>query len=141
MRLPKREPRRGATENMIPLINIVFLILIFFLVASTLRGFDPGGLTLATADAEAGADQGPNVLLAFADGRIDLAGQSVAEGALAARLEAFARKNPDAPLLIAPDRTLPADRLVEIAQAARAAGIGDVKLIVRKDVSADTAGP
>jgi len=141
MRLPKREPRRGTAENLIPLINIVFLILIFFLVASTLRSFDPGGLALAGAEAEAGADQGPNVLLAFADGRVELAGQSVADGALAGRLEAFARDNPDTPLLIAPDRRLPADRLVEIAQAARAAGIGDVKLIVRKDVSADRADP
>jgi len=132
MRLKKIAPGRAADENLIPLINIVFLILIFFLVASTLRSFDPAGLDLASARAEAGADQGPNVLMAYAGGRLALAGVEIAPEALPARLTAFARAEPDLPLLIAPDRTLPASRLVELTQAAQAAGIAQVKLIVRK---------
>jgi len=136
-----REPERGPDENLIPLINIVFLILIFFLVASTLRSFDPAGLELSEARAEAGADQGPNVLIAYADGRLALAGEAVATDALAARLDAFARAEPDLPLLIAPDRALPADRLVEIAQTAQSAGIAQVKLIVRKRDAPRGASP
>jgi len=132
MRLRQRKARRGADENLIPLINIVFLILIFFLVASTLRSFDPSGLELTRAEAESGADQGPNVLLAFADGRVELAGAPVSNDALRSRLTAFKRANPDMPLLIAPDQSLPAERLVEVAAAARAAGIADVMLVVRK---------
>ncbi len=132
MRLKQRDGKRGADENLIPLINIVFLILIFFLVASTLRSFDPAGLELSEAQAEVSADQGPNVLIAYADGRLALAGEDVAPEALAARLAAFSQAQPELPLLIAPDRALPADALVEIAEAAQAVGIANVKLIVRK---------
>lgn len=132
MRLRQRDPGRGPDENLISLINIVFLILIFFLVASTLRSFDPAGLELSAAQAEAGADQGPNVLIAYADGRLALAGKDIAPDALPARLASFAQSTPELPLLIAPDRALSADRLVEIAQIAQRSGISQVKLIVRK---------
>lgn len=132
MRLRQRQGRGGPAENLIPLINIVFLILIFFLVASTLRSFDPGGLDLTQARAESGAEQGPNVLLVFADGGLKMAGETIAEDALADRLSAFKRTNPDLPLLIAPDRALAAGRLVEIATTARSAGVGTVLVVVRK---------
>lgn len=132
MRVRERQSGHGSEANLIPLINIVFLILIFFLVASTLRSFDPAGLDLSEAQAEAGADQGPNVLLAYADGRLALAGQPIPPDALATRLAAFARSKSDMPLLIAPDRALPAARLVEIGQVAQGAGVEEVKLIVRK---------
>lgn len=132
MRLKQRAPGRGPEENLIPLINIVFLILIFFLVASTLRSFDPAGLDLPRAQAEAGADHRANVLIAYADGRLTLAGKDIGPDALAARLADFVQAEPDLPLLIAPDRALPADRLVEIAQQAQAVGIAQVKLILRR---------
>jgi biopolymer transport protein ExbD len=141
MRLKQRTPGRGPEENLIPLINIVFLILIFFLVASTLRSFDPSGLDLTSAQADADSNQGANVLLVFSDGGLALAGKTVAADALEIRLTAFAKAEPDLPLLIAPDRALPAKRLVEIANAAKSAGVEQVKLIVRKPTSRGAADP
>jgi biopolymer transport protein ExbD len=141
MRLRQRAPGHGPEENLIPLINIVFLILIFFLVASTLRSFDPSGLDLTSAQADAGADQGPNVLVAFSDGRLALAGEVIAADALEPRLAAFAEAEPDLPLLIAPDRALPAERLVDIANTAKRAGVERVKLIVRKPGSPGPGDP
>jgi len=141
MRLRERRNRDAHQENLIPLINIVFLILIFFLVASTLRSFDPQGLDLPRAVAEAGADQGPNVLLVFADGGIQLAGAPVAPDLLRERLTLFRRKNPDLPLLIAPDQSLPAQRLVDLSVTARAAGIEDILVVVQKQESDGEALP
>ena len=135
----RRQPRRGPEDNLIPLINIVFLMLIFFLVASTLRSFDPQGLDLPRALAEAGADQGPNVLLVFADGKAQLAGAAVRANALPEKLARFKRDNPDLPLLIAPDQSLPAERVVEIANHARATGIEKVLVVVRKRENAGEA--
>lgn len=139
MRLRQRAPDNGPEENLIPLINIVFLILIFFLVASTLRSFDPSGLHLTSAQADAASDHGPNVLLAFSDGRLALAGEVIAADALEPRLAAFAEAEPDLPLLIAPDRALPAERLVGIADTAKRAGIDQIRLIVRKPASRGAA--
>jgi len=139
MQLKQRDPMGGPHENLIPLINIVFLILIFFLVASTLRSFDPDDLDLSRAQAEANADRGPNVLLVYADGRLAMAGEVVTKGALASRLAALARAQPDMPLLIAPDRAVPADKLLQIVETAQAAGLAEVKLIVRKRGPGDTS--
>ena len=51
MRL-RRKRRQTNDENIIPLINIVFLMLIFFLVAGALRPFQEEGITPAQANAE-----------------------------------------------------------------------------------------
>jgi len=141
MRVRQRVPSRGPEENLIPLINIVFLILIFFLVASTLRSFDPAGLDLSKAQAELSADQGPNVLIVYRDGRLAMTGEEIAPDALATRLADFAEAEPDLPLLVAPDRALPAERLVEIANTAKRAGVERIKLIVRKPASRGAADP
>ncbi len=141
MRLSERRNRDAHQENLIPLINIVFLILIFFLVASTLRSFDPQALDLPRAAAEVGTDQGPNVLLVFADGRAELAGAPVASESLGEQLARFRRNNPDLPLLIAPDQSLPAQRLVDLSATARAAGIEDILLVVQKQESHVEARP
>lgn len=141
MRLRERRNRDAHQENLIPLINIVFLILIFFLVASTLRSFDPQGLDLPRAAAEAGADQGPNVLLVFADGGTQLAGARVSPDSLRDRLARFRRNNPDLPLLIAPDQSLPAKRLVDLSAMARGAGIEDILVVVQKKESDGEARP
>ena len=141
MRLRERRNRDAHQENLIPLINIVFLILIFFLVASTLRSFDPQGLDLPRAAAEAAADQGPNVLLVFADGGTQLAGARVPPDSLRDRLARFRRNNPDLPLLIAPDQSLPAKRLVDLSAMARGAGIEDILVVVQKKESDGEARP
>jgi biopolymer transport protein ExbD len=140
MRLNKRQPEPGPQENLIPLINIVFLILIFFLVASTLRSFDPDGLSLSEARGDPARDPAPNILIARADGQLTLAGTDIVPDALPARLVILARDHADLPLLIAPDRELPADRLVEIAQTAQSAGIARIRLIVMKPAPDDGAG-
>ena len=143
MRLKQRTPGRGPEENLIPLINIVFLILIFFLVASTLRSFDPSGLDLTSAQAEADSlTRGRMCCSPLRTAGLRWPGKDSRAGRAGnPRLTAFAKAEPDLPLLIAPDRALPAKRLVEIANAAKSAGVEQVKLIVRKPTSRGAADP
>lgn len=47
----KSVKKQATDENLIPLINIVFLILIFFLIATVIRPFSAKNIDLATTDA------------------------------------------------------------------------------------------
>lgn len=132
MRL-RTPPRQGRIEeNLIPLINIVFLILIFFLVASTIRSFDIGGISLSQAEADAGPKGKRNVLVISADGSLSYRGRTLSHEDLPAILQEPGLTQGDKPLFIAADAALPAQQLVAVADMARAAGVKQIILVTRK---------
>ncbi|MEL6206235.1 MAG: biopolymer transporter ExbD, partial [Pseudomonadota bacterium] len=72
--------RRAEREPTIALINIVFLMLIFFLVAGTLaRPLDPDLTLVQTADL--GPAGPPDALVVHADGRLSFRGDDLASAA------------------------------------------------------------
>ncbi|APZ51704.1 ExbD/TolR family protein [Salipiger abyssi] len=120
--------RRPKTERepTIALINIVFLMLIFFLVAGTLaQPLDPELKLVSTADLE-GSPPPPDALVVHPDGALSLRGevQDSPETYLAA-LDPEAR----ALVRLVPDRDLPAADLVEVARALRAGGAEKVMIV------------
>lgn len=123
-----RKPRRASAENTIPLINIVFLMLIFFLVAGTLAAPLDKELTLvSTAEIETTAPA--DALVVHADGRLTWRGAAVASP------EAFVAEQPDAArarMRVIPDRDLPAETLVGIGRAMQAAGAERVVIVTER---------
>ena len=81
MQIPPSRRRRGVRENVVPLINVVFLLLIFFLLAGTLRGPVPFEIEPPIAGGAGGGRLEPGterVLHLARDGRLALAGEEVA---------------------------------------------------------------
>lgn len=62
-------PRRKPEENLLPMINVVFLLLIFFLISARLTPPEPFAVTPPEAQTEAEA-MGDFVLYLAADGRL-----------------------------------------------------------------------
>jgi len=125
----KRKPRSTKGEPTIALINIVFLMLIFFMVSGTLaRPLDASLSLVRTADLEGRAP--PDAMVVHADGRLSYQGRAVAapEDYLAALPEA-AREGA---VRLVPDRDLPAVELVGIAAKLRAAGAGRVMIVTER---------
>ncbi|HEY9038881.1 MAG TPA: biopolymer transporter ExbD [Roseovarius sp.] len=125
----KRKPRSTKGEPTIALINIVFLMLIFFMVSGTLaRPLDASLNLVRTADLERRAP--PDALVVHADGRLSYQGRNIAAAAdyLASLPEA---KRADAVRLV-PDRDLPAAELVSIAAELRAAGAERVIVVTER---------
>lgn len=124
-----RKPRpRGKGEPTIALINIVFLMLIFFLVAGTLaRPLDKDLALVRTAD----LDNTPpaDALVVHADGRLTWRGTDLDSPAafMAERAE-----DERALVRIVPDRELPATDLVRIGRALRSAGAGRVVIVTER---------
>lgn len=121
-------PKRAQREPTIALINIVFLMLVFFMVAGTLSQPLDRDLTLVRTDDLEGRAP-PDALVIHADGRLTYRGAAVADaGGFVAELQQEAR----ATLRIVPDRDLPAQHLVRISRALRDAGAGRVVLITQR---------
>jgi biopolymer transport protein ExbD len=119
---------RTEREPTIALINIVFLMLIFFLVAGTLaRPLDPDLQLVRTRDLERRTPA--DALVIHSDGRMTWQGATVENAAgIMARVPEEARQR----LRIVPDRDLPAGRLVEIGRDLRAAGAERVVIVTER---------
>lgn len=131
MKFRRTERQRATEENLVPLINIVFLILIFFLVASTIRPFSDRDITLAESRETTGAGPVQRAVLVRGDGTFLIAGDVVLRADLPERLRAWAAE-PHRPVTIVADRTAAADQVVELVTAASAAGLTSVKLLTRR---------
>jgi len=116
---------RGRIDSIVPMINIVFLLLIFFLMTATIAPPEPLDLTPPDSAATDAAEHGDTVFVG-ADGRMLFAGASGP-----AVFEAIAARAADAPpLLIRADRGVPASRIAGILAELGARGIGSVQLLV-----------
>ena len=70
MQLPPLPVRQDTEENVLPLINIVFLLLIFFMLAGTIKAPDLFPIELPISAQTADIDQSPPQLLINAQGEI-----------------------------------------------------------------------
>ena len=112
--------RRRPAENIVPMINVVFLLLIFFLMTAQIAPPDPFAVTVPLSDAGDPA-QGPAVLYVSAAGDLALG---------PARGEAvFAALDPATPLLIRADSALPAADLARLLPRLAATGLTEVALV------------
>lgn len=119
--------RIRAGEPTLALINVVFLLLVFFLIAGTITPPRPGDVTLARIDTDQ-PPAAPAVLAISADGLLFWAGQEIDESTLAEQIE------PGAPLRVMPDRDLGAADLVRLGRVLVQAGAGEVWLLGERDL-------
>ncbi|MBO6603092.1 MAG: biopolymer transporter ExbD [Roseicyclus sp.] len=121
--------RRRRAEPMIALINIVFLMLIFFLVAASVAPPLDREVRLAKTDQLEGRSP-PDAAVIRADGTLMFRGAEItSEAYLAARLS---EQEDAVALRLIPDRDLPAIRLIEIAGELRAAGAADIRIVTER---------
>lgn len=120
MRLDSPRPARPR-ENVVPMINVVFLLLIFFLMTAVIAPPEPFGVALPRA---AGGDTpapgatlfvGPDGALAYGQAR----GAAVFD-ALAGH---------DGVLEIRADAALPAEELARLLPRLASAGVADIALV------------
>jgi biopolymer transport protein ExbD len=126
-RLP---PRRDAEERILPLINVVFLLVAFFMVAGRLSAPEPLAITPPRSTSEVPAETGAVVVHVDAAGRVALDGTLVTAEALAAALSERSR-HPGAPLAVQleADADAEAAAVVAVLQQLRGAGLERLALV------------
>lgn len=127
---PMRTSRKP--ENTIALINVVFLMLIFFLVAGTLAPAPDNKVDFITLTAKDPAAP-PDMLYIRADGTLTWRGNQLPLSDHVQRWENLQSGATQAlPLRIAADRSLPALDLLDTIDDLRKAGVNQITLIAER---------
>lgn len=123
-----RVRKRPTREPTIALINIVFLMLVFFMVAGTLAQPMDGDLSLVrTEDLEGRAP--PDALVVHDDGRLSYRGEDI--DSVASFFDRLDEANRTEVRLV-PDRDLPAEMLVAVAAELRGTGAERVFVVTER---------
>ncbi|MBB4267045.1 ExbD/TolR family protein [Roseospira visakhapatnamensis] len=130
------EPARRANddERILPLINVVFLLLIFFMLAGSLAAMDPFEVAPPRSTSE-GLDETRDVLvLVGADGQLALDGVPVPAAAFGAALtERLGETEDAARVRLKADGQAEAGRVVAIMERLHEAGVERVVLLTVPD--------
>ncbi|MEM6673306.1 MAG: biopolymer transporter ExbD [Planctomycetota bacterium] len=116
----RRAPEEAAVD-LAPLIDVVFILLIFFLVTAT---FDPDlGVDVERPSAASSSESAPDAIrvVIAPSGATYLDSRPVTIEQVASRV---ARSQ--VPVVVVPDRSVPSGRLIEVMDAVRLAGASDV---------------
>lgn len=116
-------PHRRRGENIVPMINVVFLLLIFFLMSAQIAPPEPFDVSLPDS-ANGTDDASQDVLYVARDGRLAFDG---ATGDAA--LTALQNRNPNELLHIRADAGLPANTLASLLPRLAKIGITDTALV------------
>jgi len=128
-----RRKHRGNDEaeiNITPMLDIVFIMLIFFIVTTSF--VKEKGLEVSrpsnSPPKEIKKNKGPILVKIDANGNITMKGRMLEDKAVQANLEREKAEKPDSPLIIAAHPDADTDALVTILDAAEAVGVGSVSV-------------
>lgn len=123
----------SVEPQMAPMIDCVFLLLIFFLVATTLKKLErqlPVELPPAVQAVEVAVDPQTLVIGVNIKGQAYIAGNLVTPGVLLRQLDDLARDQPDRPVRIDADRGTPFEHVVQVLEALNVRAISNVAVHV-----------
>lgn len=128
--------REDPSLDMTPLIDVVFLLLIFFLITTTFVRNDNRQLPLNLPSAAAGQEvvEGEKLILYITeDGGLQINDEIVRPEEVPERLEALYKENPDTPLSLKADRATRYEQVTRILGTARKVGFQKLNLVVKPE--------
>lgn len=118
--------------DMTPMLDVVFIMLIFFIVTATFvkeSGIDVNRPNAATAVKKERA----NILVAISDkGEIWINKRRIDKRAVQANIERLRAENPQGTVVIQADKKATTEVLIAVMDASRAAGVFDVSIAAQE---------
>lgn len=133
--------RRRPTINITPLIDVMFLLLIFFMVSSTFRDDFAVDVTLPEAATAEQVDSSDHVIAVDADGALYFAGQPVDEAGLDRAVRSVVEADPEATLVLKADEGANFGSVMLAIDTARGAGGSRLILPARLRDAAESLSP
>jgi len=127
----QRSKRMTREISMIPLINLVFLLLIFFLVAGTIEKFDIIAVEIPVADSGKVLDEGHIVIVLGQYNEILLNDELVSVDELRQHVAALLEHNPRKVISLKADARLEASKMVAIMDLLRLAGGSNLSIVTQ----------
>lgn len=127
-----QEQEEAEEINMTPMLDVVFILLIFFIVTASFvkeAGIEVNRPEAATAVKKNRA----NILVAISDkGEIWINKRRIDVRAVQANIERLKAENPQGTVIIQADKKSTTDTLIKVMDAARAAGVFDVSIAAQE---------
>ena len=132
----RKKRKLKAEINVVPYIDVMLVLLIIFMVTAPLLNL---GVDVELPQANAKPiqqDKEPVIVGLHADGSLSLQLQgappeAIDEAALLAKLSAFVRNNPNVPVLLAGDGTIPYEAVMQKMALMQQAGVAKVGLMAQ----------
>src|SRR5688572_33455809 len=132
----RKKRKLKAEINVVPYIDVMLVLLIIFMVTAPLLNL---GVDVELPQANAKPiqqDKEPVIVALMADGSLSLqlqgaAPEAIDETALLAKLSAFVRNNPNVPVLLAGDGSIPYEQVMQKMALMQQAGVAKVGLMAQ----------
>ena len=121
-------PRKSPQLDLTPMINVVFLLLVFFMLAGSLKPAE--SIESAKVDSQRPVEEGLLVVSVNRAGEAMIDSELLTEEALISRLTMHSQT--DGGVGIKPDARLDAKRLVQLTGLLRQAGFDSMTLITQR---------
>jgi len=131
MKIKTRKLKNNADDNLLPLVNIIFLLLIFFMMVGIIeRKKDLYDINLATVKLEQYKDQNKTILFIKKNGSVIIDDEAIITKNLQRTLES---KNIKGDIIIAADSTLTSLKLNKVLTNLHNSKIDYITLITLKE--------
>jgi biopolymer transport protein ExbD len=134
MKFSSRQPEPAGMQ-LAPMIDIVFLLLIFFIVSWQFSKSETElsvSVPTATEGAEPERVQGEIIINVFADGGIKVEGLAVDQPQLLEKLSNIAKQYQNQPVRIRGDGNVAYQRIVEVIDTCQKAGIWNISFATQR---------
>ncbi|MGR9116609.1 MAG: ExbD/TolR family protein [Gammaproteobacteria bacterium] len=129
MKIHSEDEETGANEiNLTPLIDMVFILLIFFVVTSSFVKESGIEVNRPTAQSAERQERGNIIISVTKNGEIWIDRRKVDVNALRANVDRLHAENPEGSVIIASDRDARTEVLVQALDQARLAGVANVSI-------------
>jgi biopolymer transport protein ExbD len=128
----KKIQKQMGEQSLIPFINIIFILMVFFVVVGRIESGSDPKLNIPHSAIGQAITGKPVMMELQRDGTILLDGKTVQREGLYATLQLVFLADRDNPLTIKADRNLPADYMLSALQLIRRAGGRNVTLVTQR---------
>jgi len=130
----RRKESKVTEVDMSPLIDMVFILLIFFMVSSTF--VKDMKLDLERPGASSASRASSKVIRVYIDNVGDsfIDGQPVKTWAIQSKLRDMLRTATEKSVLVITDSTIPVEKLIDVVDQCRLSGASDVAVATQKEV-------
>jgi len=122
-------PKRRQVVSLTPLIDVVFILLVFFMLASSFLDWRSIELDAARASARAPSEPVQTPLLAVSAQEVTLDGEPLPQSEMVARLKAHLKEHPESLIRVRPLENTPVQPLVRLLDELQAQGITQLTLV------------
>lgn len=126
--------RHRNREHLGPLVDVVFLLLVFFLLAGHITSPDSLAVKPPESTAEAPVEQGEILILLTADGRVALNDEQVERDSLGPLLKPRLAAWPNPTIDLKADASVATGEVIHVMRVLRAAGVQRVRLLTQRAI-------